>query len=127
MSSTKLETKQKTDVEGVRQRPAVAPRVDVYENAQEYLLVADLPGVTQEGLNISLHDDELTLDARREAATPGALVAAEYRPIDYFRKFAVPRGIDPDRIEAALADGLLRLRLPKAESLKPRQIPIRSE
>jgi HSP20 family molecular chaperone IbpA len=126
MSSTKLETKQKAAVEGVRQRPAVAPRVDVFENAQEYLLVADLPGVTQEALNISLDDDELTLDARRDAAPPGAVIAGEYRSVDYFRKFAVPRGIDPDRIEAALSDGLLRLKLPKAESLRPRQIPIRS-
>jgi len=125
MASSKIEKRVSDAAEGVRQRPVVTPRVDVFENEREYLLVADLPGVGRDGLQIHLDDGELTLEGRREEKAPGAALAAEYRAADYVRKFAVPRGIDPDKIEAALANGVLRLRLPKAEELRPRQIPIR--
>lgn len=118
--------KHNADVENVRQRPAVAPRVDVYENEQEYLIVADLPGVKKESLKLDIDDDELKLEGVRDTQDPGSLVAGECRPVDYRRKFVVPQGVDREKIDAELSAGVLRLRLPKAEALRPRQIAVRA-
>src|SRR5512145_281102 len=117
----KMEKKHNTDVEHVRERPAVAPRVDVYENENEFLILADLPGVTKEGLRLDIDDDELRVEGAREPRTEGALVTAEWRAADYRRTFIVPQGVDREKIEAQLTAGVLRVRLPKAESLRPRQ------
>ncbi len=118
--------KHKADVENVRQRPAVAPRVDVYENPQEYLIVADLPGVKKENLRLDIDEDELKLEGIRDVPELGALVGGECRPVDFRRKFVVPQGVDREKIDAELTAGVLRLRLPKAEALRPRQISVRA-
>jgi HSP20 family molecular chaperone IbpA len=118
--------KHNADVENVRQRPAVAPRVDVYENEQEYLVVADLPGVKKEDLRLDIDDDELKLEGARSTSQEGALVAGECRPVDYRRTFVVPQGVDRTKIDAELNAGVLRLKLPKAEALRPRQISVRA-
>lgn len=110
--------------EKIQQRPAVAPLVDIFENADELLVVADLPGVTQDKLSIRVEKGELTLEAQRsDAAEIG--VPTEGLP-DYRRSFVVPQGIDTDRIGADLQAGVLRVHLPKSASLKPRQIPIKT-
>lgn len=121
----KIQKQTKPDVEHVRERPAIAPRVDVFENQSEYLIVADLPGVKREDLRLDINDDELRLEGVRHAGEHGALLAAEYRGADYRRTFVVPQGVDRDKIEAELKAGVLRLRLPKAEALRPRQIAVR--
>jgi HSP20 family molecular chaperone IbpA len=118
--------KHNADVENVRQRPAVAPRVDVYENEHEYLIVADLPGVTKQDLRLDIDDDELKLEGTRNTSQEGALVAGECRPVDYRRKFVVPQGVDREKIDAELTAGVLRLKLPKADALRPRQISVRA-
>jgi HSP20 family protein len=108
-------------------RPAVAPACDVYENADEVLVVADLPGITADALNVNLDRNELQIAARREASPKdGKYVAVEYRDCDYRRHFAVPGGIDESKISAELKDGVLWLHLPKSEALKPRHIPVRA-
>lgn len=118
--------KHNADVENVRERPAVAPRVDVYENENEYLILADLPGVKQKDLKLDIDDDELKLEGTRTPADTGALLASECRAVDYRRKFVVPQGVDREKIDATLTAGVLRLSLPKAESLRPRQIAVRT-
>ena len=113
--------------ERVKQRATITPRVDVYENANELLLVADLPGATKESVSIQLDKGQLTIEATRsDESTTGSLLAAEYRPVDYARVFAVPQGIDGAKIDAQLSGGVLRLRLPKSEALKPRRIEVRA-
>ena len=104
-------------VEKMGQRPTVAPPVDIYENKDEILILADIPGVAQEGLAVNLDKDQLTIEARRPAS--GGEVAFDYR-----RTFVVPRGIDAEHIGAALTSGVLRLTLPKSAALKPRQIHV---
>lgn len=118
--------KQQTDVENVRQRPTVAPRVDVYENDHEYLIVADLPGVQKSDLRLDIDDDELKLEGTRRTPAEGALLAGECRAVDFARKFVVPQGVDREKIDAELSAGVLRLKLPKAEALRPRQISVRA-
>ena len=111
--------------EPVRHRDTVAPPVDVYENADELLVVADVPGATPDGIEIQLEKGQLTMLARRPDDGAGTPVATEYRARDYFRAFAVPQGIDAAKIDAQLTAGVLRLRLPKSDSLKPRRIEVK--
>jgi HSP20 family protein len=121
-----LTAREERAAEKLAERPAVTPFVDIYENADEILVLADLPGVATGGLTVSLEKGELAFEARRTDACdlgPGAL---DNQLPDFRRSFMVPRGIDADKIVADLKDGLLRIHLPKAASLKPRQIPIRA-
>ena len=113
--------------ERVQQRFTVAPRVDVYENANELLLLCDVPGATQESVSIQLDKGQLTIEASRKDEMTGSALVAEYRPADYARVFSVPQGIDAAKIDAQLSGGVLRLRLPKSEALRPRRIEVRSQ
>jgi HSP20 family molecular chaperone IbpA len=101
------------DAEAVQQRAGVAPRCDVFENKDEVLLVADLPGVAQDGLRIDVVDERISLEGRRES-------------YDFRRSFVLPDGIDREKIVAELKDGVLRLHLPKAAAVKPRRISIKA-
>jgi len=102
-----------SDVEAVQQRAGVAPRCDVFENKDEVLLVADLPGVEQDGLRIDVLDERVTLEGRRTA-------------YDFRRSFVLPDGIDREKIVAELQHGVLRLHLPKAAAVKPRRIAVKA-
>jgi HSP20 family protein len=124
--NTNLARHQEGTPERVKQRMTVAPLVDVYENQDELLIVADVPGANKEGVNVHLDKGQLTIEARRPDDSTGTPVAAEHRPADYFRIFAVPPGIDASKIDAKLQAGVLRLRLPKSESVKPRRIEVKS-
>jgi len=93
----------------------LAPPVDVYESEDAILLLADLPGVAADDVTIRLEKDELSLHARRKDAGD----------LEYRRAFAVPPDVDGDAIVADLANGVLKLTLPRKASAKPRQIPIR--
>ena len=91
--------------------------VDIYEGADELLLLADLPGVEPEGLNVSFEAPELRIEGRR-----GSGEAADV----YSRTFRVSEQIDPSGISAELSAGVLRLRLAKAAHTKPRKIEVRA-
>ena len=109
------------------QRPAAVPACDVYENDDEILVVADVPGVTSDALSVHLDKGELTVFARREvSANDSSFIGLEYRECDYRRRFAVPGGIDASKIDAELKNGVLWLHLPKSDALKPRQIAVRA-
>jgi HSP20 family molecular chaperone IbpA len=94
------------------------PRVDVYENAEELLLLADVPGASAESVNIRYEDELLTLQAQRTAANGPNL--------RYERAFHLPESVDPEQISAELKQGVLHLHLRKAERAKPRTIQIQS-
>jgi HSP20 family molecular chaperone IbpA len=124
-SQTDLVNRSNRRVETVQQRDAIAPVVDVYENVDELLLLVDVPGATKDGIDVQLDKGQLTILAKRREDAQGSLVAGEYRASDYLRVFSVPQGIDPSKIDAQLSSGVLRLRLPKSESIKPRRIEVR--
>jgi HSP20 family protein len=121
-----IQKRESEGAEGLQQRPAVAPAVDVFEDKDELLILADVPGVGKDDVTIHLEKGKLTIEAKRNEPAQGNLLAAEYRPLDYRRTFLVPQGIDADKIVAELNLGVLRLHLPKAASLKPRQIQIKT-
>jgi HSP20 family protein len=126
MTDTNLAKRMERSPEPVEQkRETVAPPVDVYENGDELLIVADVPGATPDGIDVRLEKGQLTIEAKRTEDTPRTPVSTEYRPRDYLRIFSVPQGIDASKIDAQLASGVLRLRLPKSEALKPRRIEVR--
>jgi HSP20 family protein len=107
--------------EKMHQRPGVTPAVDIYENNDEVLILADLPGVAKDDLTIHMDKGKLAIEGRRPTGgEPGA------EAFDYRRTFAVPQGIDVEKIVAQLTGGVLRLHLPKSAALKPRQIEIKA-
>jgi HSP20 family molecular chaperone IbpA len=105
---------------------AVAPPVDVYENREEFLLIADLPGTSKDDLRIHLDKGQLTLEARRNDPVVGRTLASEIRAVEYRRAFSIPQGIDADRVSADLQGGVLSIHLPKSAAVKPRQIQVRA-
>jgi HSP20 family protein len=127
MSRENIVKRENEMAEAVQQRPAIAPAVDVYENKDELLIVADVPGVAREQMAVHLDKGKLTIEARREDRNEGGLLAAEYRAFDYRRTFVIPQGIEADKIVADLEHGVLKVHLPKVAALKPRQIQIRAE
>jgi HSP20 family molecular chaperone IbpA len=124
-NQTDLVNRSNGRIEAVQQRETIAPVVDVYESVDELLLLVDVPGATNDGIEVQLDKGQLTILAKRREDAPGSLLAAEYRAYDYLRVFSVPQGIDPSKIDAQLSGGVLRLRLPKSESVKPRRIEVR--
>ena len=104
------------------------PNVDIVERPDELLLLVDLPGVTNEDIDINYERGELTLAARvkpRQAPDTRYLLR-EYGVGPFVRSFQVGEGIDAAKINAELADGVLTLHLPKAEEARPRKIQVKA-
>ncbi len=112
--------------EPVQQRPFIAPAVDVFESDHDVVVLADLPGVAKDDLSVHLEGGKLFFEAGRSNANPGAPLTTEYRLCDYRRSFLVPQSIDASKIEAELKSGVLHIRLPKTDALKPRKIEIKA-
>ncbi len=109
-----------------RSRRVIAPPVDVFENGQEVLVVADVPGVSAEALEIRVENDTLTLETKRAFAADTRALAREYEEVDYARSFRIPAGIDTPNVSAEVKSGTLTVRLPKVEAVKPRKIAVRA-
>ena len=111
-----------------RTQPFVVPPVDVYEDASGITLLADLPGVPREGLNVRVDGDSLQIEGTVSSSAPAGmeLVYGEAQVPAYRRRFTLSRELDTARIDAQLKDGVLRLTIPKAEEAKPRRIEIRA-
>lgn len=111
------------------QQPFVVPPVDVFENENAITLLADLPGVTREQLQVRVDGDTLLIEATATTASGPAdmeLVYGELQCPAYRRQFTLSRELDTGRIEAQLRDGVLRLTIPKAEAARPRRIQVQA-
>jgi HSP20 family protein len=102
------------------------PRVDVLETEHEFLLLADLPGVKSDDVDIRFEKGALTVHGRRlpEFANKG-VAHREHPATNYQRTFAVAETIAADKISAEMKDGVLTVRLPKVEAVKPKKITVR--
>lgn len=102
------------------------PAVDVLETADAFVLLADLPGVEENAVEISIEQNRLTLRARRSSEKPatGEPGYQEYRPGNYEREFTLGDRIDRDQVKATLKNGVLNLVLPKTREQKPRRITV---
>lgn len=115
--------------EQTRPGPLFTPSIDIFETDDAITLLADMPGALVEDLQIDLRDSVLTLTAsvNPPESESEAVILREYETGTFFRQFTLPDAIDQSKIDAALANGVLRLVLPKAEAAKPRQIAVRVE
>ena len=109
-----------------RERPGAA--VNLYDTAEGYWLELPLPGVQPDGVDLSVQQNLLTLKVRRDWAPPeGAQVVWQgFGAGQWQQTVALPGEVDAERVEARLADGVLRLHLPKAQHLRPRQITVQA-
>jgi HSP20 family protein len=105
---------------------AATPPVDVFENADEVLVVADVPGVASDQIDVHVENGTLTLKARRSGESGGTALAREYDARDYARSFRIPAGIDAANISAEAKNGTVLVRLPKIAAVKPRKIAVRA-
>ena len=106
--------------------PKVTPLVDIFENEDEILLFADMPGVEKDDININIDNGTLSLSGLRKMESSGAVQWEEFGETEYQRTFSVPQTIDVGKVSAEMQDGVLRLHLPKSEAAKPRQIEIKT-
>ena len=101
------------------------PEVDIYETETEIILLADLPGVKPENLDIDLRENTLTITGEVDPAyTDEEEIFIEYETGKYYRQFSISQIIDQDKIDAELKDGVLRLHMPKAQKAVPKKIAI---
>jgi HSP20 family protein len=105
---------------------AVTPAVDVFENADEVLVVADVPGVPSDQIDVRVENGTLTLQARRADDGGGPALAREYDVADFARSFRIPSGVDAANISAEAKNGTVHVRLPKIAAVKPRKIAVRA-
>jgi HSP20 family molecular chaperone IbpA len=120
--------KQKVERSDETTRPGLyfQPAVDIVETPEELLVLADMPGVTPETLDIRLEGDVLTISGRPKSEEYEGLkpLHVEYSVGGFHRRFTLGETVDRDRIKAELKNGVLRLHLPKVERAKARRIEV---
>ncbi len=105
-----------------------APHVDIYEGRDQIILLADMPGVDAQSVDISIEDGILTITGTVERVDTKNrhFLYSEYDEGDYQRSFTLTEEIDRDRIDATVKNGVLRLTLPKLDQVKARKIEVKA-
>ncbi len=109
---------------GTRER-RITPAVDIYETSEGLVVMADLPGVARDDLEIQSDHNSLTISGASRHTVPGDLVSREYELVNFHRRFQLGEKIDQSKITAELKHGVLTLNLPKAEAAKARLIDVK--
>jgi HSP20 family protein len=111
---------------GTAARPAVMP-MDAWREGEEFIVEFDLPGVTEDSLNLDVERNVLTVHAERPGLNQDREMVSAERPRGVFsRQLFLGDNLDADRIQASYHNGVLRLSIPVAEKAKPRRIKIAS-
>jgi len=120
--------KRPVEREGTRPGPVFQPDVDIVEQKDAFVVVADLPGADDQHVEVRLEDGLLSIDARlaSEPEASWSPLHAEYRLGGYHREFSLSEAIDADAIEAHMTDGVLQVRLPKTSRHQPRRITVQA-
>ena len=130
MAPNELEAKAKQKVERrdetTRPGSYFQPAVDIFETKDELVLVADMPGVPADAVGVDLEGDELSIEGRVRAGEYDGLkpLYVEYGVGGFFRRFTLGEMIDRDGIKAQMKNGVLVLKLPKAERARARRITV---
>lgn len=106
------------------EKPVFIPAADIWETPEAMIVQLDMPGVAPERLDVQVHSGTLVIDGKIGAEPSGKTLYAEQRLGDYHREFALSDDLNPDAIDAKLANGVLTLTIGKAEKVKPRKIAI---
>ena len=127
MPPQEVEARPHGEAEQNRDNPTYQPRVDIIDTNDEYLVVADVPGASQDTIDVSYQDDVLTIDAPVEHRGPGpvAVHRQEYGIGSFQRRFVVEAPVDADKMSADYDSGVLTIHLPKAEKAKGRRIEVK--
>lgn len=114
--------------ERTRPRRIYTPTVDIIETQDHIEVIADMPGVDENAVELTLEKNVLTIYGKVEADIPERhrLAVSEYGVGDYQRQFILSDEVDRERIEAQVRQGVLRIQLPKAAAAKTRKIAVRS-
>lgn len=117
-----------TRAERTREGRTFVPNCDIIEKDNELLILADMPGVRAEDVDVNFERGLLTIQGRvdRNREAGRTLTLQEYGIGDFHRTFEVGEGIDPSKIEAEMKDGVLTLHLPKSDAILPRKIAVRT-
>ena len=126
MDGKDLTKQEQGTIESTRNLRQVAPLVDIYENDDEILLHAEMPGVKKDNISVNIDNGSLILSGVRSLNPDGAAEWQEFGDVEYQRAFSVPQTIDVNKVNAELKDGILALHLPKSEAAKPRKIEIQA-
>lgn len=105
-----------------------ALRCNIEEKEDRYILTAAVPGMTKEDININIHDGRLTLKGHREEESKkeeGNYHLREFTSTNFERSFTLGEGIDSEKVEANLENGVLTVVLPKKEEMKPKSVSIK--
>ena len=103
----------------------LVPAVDIFESVESLTLIADLPGVDKGGLDINMEKGVLTINGSVKMKDRGQPLLREFSSANYYRQFKLSDQFDGEKSYAELRDGVLILRIPKAEAAKPKRIEIR--
>jgi len=103
----------------------IAPPVDIYETDDALMVVVDLPGVDKNEVDVRVEDSVLTIKGKSDYTQPANILLGEFNLQGYYRQFQLSDEVDQDKISAESKNGVLTIRLPKAEKSKPRQIRVR--
>jgi HSP20 family protein len=105
-----------------------SPAVDIFDTEKELVLLADMPGVNAEQVEIDLRDNMLSIIGKMSPeGEKSDFLLREYRTGNYFRTFRITEVVDQSKITASMSDGVLKLILPKVAKAVPRKIPITAE
>ena len=120
------QTDQRTATGNGTQRVAyVTPVANILDTADGYILEAEMPGVSKDGIEVTVENGELVIVGRRaDKDLPGNALYRESRPLDFRRVFDLDPSIDTAKITAKIEQGVLTLTLPKADEVKPRRIQV---
>jgi HSP20 family molecular chaperone IbpA len=111
------------------QEPVIRPVVDIFEDEGGITLLADMPGVSRERLEVEINKDTLSIEGKAEIPMEEGMEAlyADVRSTRYQRDFSLSSELDGDKASANLKDGLLTLKIPKRAQYQPRKIEVRIE
>jgi HSP20 family molecular chaperone IbpA len=121
-------TDQQVAARSAQPAPAQMPAVDVVEDDAGITIYADLPGVPKDKLSLRIDGETLQIEGEMVSDAPEGMEAiyAEVRVPRYRRGFTLSRELDTEKIDASLKDGVLALRIPKAEHAQPKKIEVRA-
>jgi len=122
----KQESTQPDGAERTKARKVFVPLVDIVEGEQQLSLIADLPGVDEQGVDVTIEKNVLTIRGQVTGESPEGyqLSYQEYGVGDYERSFTLPNEIDRQAIRASIKDGVLKLDLPKVQQAAARKVPV---
>jgi HSP20 family protein len=102
------------------------PRTNLFDGGNSLVLAAEVPGLTEKDIQLTLNQDVLSVSGERKVVAPEGYSAhrQERRPVTFARSFALPCKVNPDRVNASVKNGILTVTLEKAADAMPRQIKI---